>query len=239
MADDEFLSTTIDAYLLSLAAGVRAAQEQLNLLPPEDALGRPQVTYHLPRLDFELRVTFEIAKTSETPSPFGRVAPPPGAAERAAGAPLLLRPVQPQDTTVSNFKAEAISTLRGSFVAVPPNQGRPPLLLASGVRRVDACTAEITASLYTAAGEPLPGAEVHFNLDIETSRAVGAPDGINLESFQPGTRLLHGVVSTAADGTATTTLEIDPAEPPELKVAVAIDAVDRSESLLVGPEEVP
>jgi len=239
MADDQFLSTTIDAYLLSLANGVRAAQEQLNLLPPEDALGRPQATYYLPRLDFELRVAFEISRTSE--GPFDNVGRVPGAAARVAVATLLLRPVQPQDTTVSNFKAEAISTLRGSFVAVPPNQGRPPLVLASAVRRVDARTAEITASLRTAAGEPLPGAEVHFNLDLETTRAVGAPDGISPQSFefQPGTRLLQGVVPTAADGTAASTLEIDPAEPPGLRVAVAVDAVDRSESLLIGAEVAP
>lgn len=226
----DFVTGTIDDLLLSMADGIVYAQQQLDRLRTVDALGKPGPTYQIPYLDFELRVAAQFTQDAVLDQRYGPTTTAPKGAKH-----LVMRAVAPQDTTVSNFQGEIISSLKGRFVAVPPNAGRPPLVLSTSVQAVDANTHTLRVELRNALGEAIVGQPVHFNLDPVLSADLSAADGITLSALSPSTTLVQGLVSTDVSGVATTTLSFDPVapEPSGASVAVVIDAVDRSEVLVV------
>ena len=52
----QFVAGSIEDILLAMAEGLADAQDRLNLLDPFDAYGRPRPQYHVPYLDFDLKV---------------------------------------------------------------------------------------------------------------------------------------------------------------------------------------
>lgn len=226
----DFVSGTIDDLLLSMASGLVHAQRQLDQLQTVDALGRPGPTYQVPYLDFDLRVTAQFVTNPALDQKYASKALAPGGSRH-----LVMRAIQPADTTLEGFKGEIVSNLRGRFVAVPPNAGKPPLVVTTAVEQIDDQHHGLRVAVRTALGEAVPGLEVHFNLDAALSVALSEADGIAIVGLQPSTVLAQGIVITDASGLATTTLATSAAspEPTGTSIAIAVDVAGRLEHLVV------
>lgn len=228
MADsNELLTGTIDDYLLGLADGVEKAQRQLSRVSLELNAGEAPIMYQIPRVDFELKLSFEMV-TSEGTS-----------AKR-----LQFRPAGGGSRNARQTVAEAASTLKGSLVAVPRAGGKPRPVLRTTLRQLDPNAAsaaarwrwQVRVTLATAAGEPLPGVDVQFNVDRDRSRELTEklgqlPTGT---SFSPlaTTRFWDGLVTTDARGVASGTLEADAAEPVGKYIAAVVDALGETETMI-------
>lgn len=226
----DFVSGTIDDLLLSMASGLVHAQRQLDQLQTVDALGRPGPTYQVPYLDFDLRVTAQFVTDPTLDQKYTSKALAPGGSRH-----LVMRAIQPADTTLDGFKGEIVSNLRGRFVAVPPNAGKPPLVVTTAVEQTDAQHHGLRVTVRTALGEPVPGLEVHFNLDTALSTSLSAADGVVITALQASTVLAQGVVITDAGGVAQTTLATSTTtpEPTGTSIVIAVDVAGRLEHLVV------
>ena len=60
MADKELINTSIDEYLISLANSINHAQRYISQLRVAGQDGQPSVTYQLPRVEFELKLLFQL-----------------------------------------------------------------------------------------------------------------------------------------------------------------------------------
>ena len=61
MADAKgLLAGTIDDYLVSIAHGLRSAQAELDRAVTQSGEGGANVQYHVPSLDFELKITMHL-----------------------------------------------------------------------------------------------------------------------------------------------------------------------------------
>src|SRR5690606_19940144 len=140
MADiDTYLSSSIDDYLLSIAEGIRLAQGRLDQLQSNAG---STWSYYLPKLEFELKMTVEMVENKQLSAKLGseRLRP-------LADRHLMLRPINPTPSTQSQITVEAASVIRGTFVAVPANAGRPGLILRSHVNRIDSRHAEFSVEI--------------------------------------------------------------------------------------------
>lgn len=201
---------TLDEYLLELANGLAKAQEELGGLSAAGAPGR-QFTYYVPKLEFELRMDLRV-ETSTTTGP-------------AANAKILkMRPVRLADVASSQTKTEIVSVIRGSFVAVPANEGLPPVVLDARCVIGDGGVPGVVVRVRNAAGEALPGVEVEFNLDRRTTQSLSGVAPL------AGTDVVLAVVRTDAAGEARTTLRVAAGEQARI-LALTVDAASRTLAL--------
>jgi hypothetical protein len=196
MADDPtaVIGASLDELLLGIAHGLESAQAELDRDP------RAAVRYHVPRLDFDLKVTLHIES------------PAAGAGSAKPAAKLKLRPFAPGPTT-GGSTADVVSTIHGSFVAVPVNGGAPAAQLA-----VMFATAPLRVQLVLAAvtGTPLEGRTIELDIDREESRRV------NGRELSASTDVVNAVVVTDAAGRASSPLEVH--EPARTIVVLRCDA---------------
>lgn len=184
---------TLDEYLISLADGLAQAQQELGQMSSAGAPGR-QFTYYVPKLEFELRMDLKVeTSTTSTSAPAG-------------GKVLKMRPVRAVDVTTTEASTGIVSVIRGSFVAVPANEGLPALLLEARVERGAAGGPELVARVRNAAGEPLPRLEVEFNLDRAATKQLSGHTPL------PATDVSLALVATDAAGEARTRLRLAPGE---------------------------
>jgi hypothetical protein len=238
-----FLTGSIDDYLLGLAAGIQTAQRQLSQQAVTIRPGEAAVTYQIPRVEFELKMSLEV------------VSPADGGGD---GATLLrFRPASPARGGTGATTSDVASTIRGAFVAVPVHGGKPPPDIRTTLRRVNARTYEITVQVASAAGERLAGVEVQFNVDRERSRELkvipggsGLPTGLfddaealyNFVAFGdttglfPGTSFWDGSVVTNADGIAVGVLNVDAQEPTGVPIAAILDVLGQTETIVFKVE---
>lgn len=213
-ATRRFVSGSIEQILVAMANGLLDAQEALNELPPTDAFGRPQGGYHLPYLDFEVKVTAESG--GEAP-PAMLLSSLPDHALAPRVPDLRFKPITPAMAEMPSATALA-STLSGRFVSVPPNDGLPPLRLdATSNRRGREIT--LSVAVDNAAGEHVSGARVEFNIDHALTRALTS----GFDRKRPGTRLTHGVVYSEDDGVAENVLTLATDERAGTSLAVVIN----------------
>lgn len=230
---DEFFAHTLDDYLLCLAESIQEAQQQLSAMHISGPAGQSPIAYQLPRVDFELRMTFEMAD-SPAPSTGASTgaqvnASVIGSKLASTRARLFIRPVSPQDVSTQKVQAEAVSTIKGSFVAVPVSGGQPPPVLRTSLSKAPNGGVRVTATVRNALGEPLPGVEVQFNLDPELSTELrGAKAPVR---FLPGTNIQYGVRVTNEEGQAVNTLNL---APKEQLLALVIDALGQTETVVAG-----
>lgn len=184
---------TLDEYLISLADGLAQAQEELGQLASAGAPGR-QFTYYVPKLEFELRMDIVVETTTTSTS-----SPVPGKV-------LKMRPVRAVDVATTEATTGIVSVIRGSFVAVPANEGLPALMLEAHVARSATGVPEVVARVRNAAGEPLPRLEVEFNLDRAATKQLSG------QAPLPETDVTRAVVATDAAGEARTSLKIGKGE---------------------------
>lgn len=237
----QFLTGSIDDYLLGLADGIQKAQRQLSQMAITLQPGESAVTYQIPRVEFELKMSLEVASPADTGS----------------SALLRFRPASPVRGGAGATTSDVASTIRGAFVAVPVHGGKPPPDIRITLRQINARTFELTVRVASAAGERLAGVEVQFNVDRERSRELkvlpggsGLPSGIyndkdatyNYVAFgeaaglYANTRFWDGSVPTDANGIAVGVLNIDAQEPPGTRIATIVDVLGQTESIVFKVE---
>ena len=225
MADiDTYLSSTIDDYLLSIAEGIQLAQARLDQLQANGSSQGSSWSYYLPKLEFELKVSVELTENKQASAKLGdsRLRP-------LDDRHLMLRPLgQVQGGTQSQLAVEAASVIRGTFVAIPANAGRPGQVLRSRVTRLGPLEAEFSVEVGDTAGGKQAGVEVHFNIDRDASRQASAAKGLDFD-VAAGTWLAEGVVLTDDEGRGATQLTIDPSEPAGRVIVISLDVASRSE----------
>jgi hypothetical protein len=234
-----FLTGSIDDYLLGLATGIQKAQQQLSQQAVTIRPGEAAVTYQIPRVEFELKMSLEVVSPADS---------------GGDGATLLrFRPASPARGGVGATTSDVASTIRGAFVAVPVHGGKPPPDIRITLRRISAGTYEIAVRVASAAGERLAGVEVQFNVDRERSRELkvipggsGLPTGrfndaealYNFVAFAdtadlfPGTSFWDGSVVTNAEGIAIGVLNIDAREPTGVPIATIVDVLGQIETIV-------
>lgn len=147
-------SLALQDILLSIADSLNQAQQQLNNVAPYDQYGRPNTVYHLPYLDFTLKVFTEF-ETESSPSAL------PSVPNTATGGTKL--PVAPGSSTNNkadkmkspinqqlnkgslikfipvtssnapqnnNSNVQIESVISGRFVAMLPNEGQAQMILS-------------------------------------------------------------------------------------------------------------
>jgi hypothetical protein len=221
MADPSEPFSTLDDFLLSLADGVTRAQAEL---ARAGALGPPgrQFEYHLPRVDFELRMNLRVVDDPSLSSRYRLLR-----SARPNDKHLLFKPVLAEEASST---LEIAAVVRGAFVAVPANQGLPGAVIRTSVNTEDPAAPIVRITARNAAGEPLAGVEVQVNVDREESAALTQATGNELV-LDPGTAFDHGVVSTDASGMADAVLRI-PASQKSGLLALVIDAAGLTETLV-------
>lgn len=211
MAADESILTTVDDYLLSIAEGLHAAQREL-----DSATGTGDTTYryYLPKLDFELKMTVELRQRSST---VGGPARPV----------LMLRPATASESSSSST---AVSTVSGSFLAVPNSNPRLKLRAVSSLVWRSPREAAVTVQLRDETGAPQSGEEVHFNVDKELSalanQALGIPPALAAD-----TTFVDAVVTTDENGAATSVLRISTTEPFGKQIVLVLDIAGQTETI--------
>jgi hypothetical protein len=208
-----FVAGTIEDILLAIGQGIRDAQDRLNQLEPFDEYGRPRPQYYLPQLDFTLKINAVETSTSESgPEQRSRLRTFAAAeSEAIAFAGFRAMPINfalaSPGRTSSSSTSEVYSTISGRFVAVPPNDGMPQVALAiaasahpdGGRKR----TISVTSS--HAAGEPVVGASVEFNVDpVSTAALNQLPGAVTVDHVR---FFESGAVATDAAGVARTAVD--------------------------------
>ena len=189
MADPTFASESIEEMLVAIADGVREAQVALNAAPPVDAYGRQLPLYHLPHLDFEIKVHLETVSVTE-------------------GRPIF------KITAANNVTdtAELTSVIAGRLTAIPPGEGLPLPQVAITSERLSARRHRVLVRAGNSAGEALAGHTVELNLNLDASRRLSQAAGVNLTSAR-STNVTKALLTTDDDGEAETVLQVDPGLP--------------------------
>lgn len=209
--DSRFVSESLEALLVSIADGVREAQDVLSSAPPIDSFGRPTTTYHLPYLDFELMVDMEtITKPGKAPW-------------------LKIRP-----RTSTEATRNVSSTISGRLVAIPPNEGLPKIVLTIASERLSARSHRILLSAVNSAGEILAGQGIELNINMDASKQLSQLEGINLTSKRSGTKLEDVILLTDANGSAETVFHIDPGLPAKAVLVLTAEIGTENASLSVS-----
>jgi hypothetical protein len=221
MTSPEDAFSTLDDFLLSLADGVAHAQGEL---ARAGALGPPgrQFVYHLPRVDFELKMNLRVVGDTTLSHRYSQLRP-----NRASDKHLLFKPLA---TDEASSTLEVAAVVRGAFVAVPENGGLPAVLLSTDVNTTHPLAPVLQVGVRNAAGEAMSGMDVQVNVDREESAALTQSAGMTFV-LASGTGFEKGVVSTDALGAARVTLNIDPAQQPCL-LALVVDAGGRTDTLI-------
>ena len=184
--ESRFATESLEALLVSIADGVRDAQDALSGTPPLDSFGRPMPTYHLPYLDFKIEVEMETISKDGRPS-FLRMKP------RGTGG------------TVTR---EVSSTISGRLVAIPPGDGLPtPILTIASIRK-PARQHEIIITAMNSAGEILAGLGIELNINLQASARLTELEVINFPNSLAGTNVVDAVLVTDENGAATTMFNI-------------------------------
>lgn len=215
----DLFESTLDDYLVGIAEGLRRAQGELAGVVIEGPPGQAAMGYHLPRLDFELKLSFEVRGGG-------------------SGAPLRMLARAPS-AGGGSFSAEGTGTVRGTFVSVPLAAGRPPIVLDLRFVVRAPRDVEVTAVVRDALGAPQPDVEVQFNVDRERSAALTAALGLDVQPPLAGTNTLPAVARTDADGLATSALRMAEAEPAGALIAVVVDALGATETAVVRVSDRP
>lgn len=214
----DVLDHTLDEYLLGLARGIADAQKALNQLAvPGGDGGQAAVAYHMPSLEFELRLHMTMQGSSGT-----------GA---AANRQLRFRPAS-GSSGGDSYSIDAVSTISGSFVSVPLASGRPSPRLHTTMTVQGGGQVLLTASVTDPLGKPLPNVDVNFNLDRERTASMNS--ALNPKfALNAATGLKAALVRTDDQGQAQSLLQIAAAEPASAMIVLIVDIAGASETLLV------
>lgn len=208
----KFVAESLEELLAGIANGVREAQAALNNTLPMDEYGRPLPTYHLPYIDFDLKVQIE---TEESDS-----------GKRS----LRIKSLFGGNTT--NENSQINSSITGRISALPPGEGLPVPLLQMTTTRLSARRHRIDIQAVNSAGELLQNATVELNLDVAMSQALSTSEGVNLPSLRSSS-IGEVLLVTDTNGQASTELGIDNGLPSKALVVINAELDRFSTSVVV------
>jgi hypothetical protein len=230
MADNQLINTSVDEYLISLANSINHAQRYISQLRVAGQDGQPSVTYQLPRVEFELKLLFQLDRRHPPSQQTQR-----NVARGEGGAYLEARPIGMDVAEMDSDTAGAASTIKGTFVAVPVHGGTPPPNVTIKWKREgdDPRRIAITVSVVSPTNDPFIGRDVQFNLDRDLARKYNSL-WKDAPSVLEKTELTYGVKRTDERGEAHNTLSIQD-QLPDLKVPVVVDVMGISKTLIFTP----
>ncbi len=210
--ESRFVTESLEELLVSIAEGVREAQDALNNAPPVDSFGRPLATYHLPYLDFELHVEMDTTSSSSNR--------------------LWVKPIG----SSSSSERSVGSKISGRLVSVPPGDGLPipALAITSKVETVknNKISYKISVAASNSAGEILASQAIELNINTSVSKRLSEADGISLPDKLKGVSLADVMLVTDESGFAETifNLSIGTKKIP-LDASVVLNAFDCASNL--------
>jgi hypothetical protein len=205
-ADSKINSLALHDILISLADSLKQAQSQLDSVPPFDEFGRPNVIYHLPYLDFNLKVVSEF----ETQADNNNIIQPSRAliSKALVNGPSLLRfrPQASQLTAGQNRSTTIDSTISGRFLAVIPNEGLPRTDIIFNISNISKTGShyqfDINVTLVNSNNEKISNAMVEVNFDQAESNNMNTTDLVTSPVFSRNEGLTDG------NGNITVTVKI-------------------------------
>lgn len=220
---EEIITAPIDDYLLSIADSLQRVQLQLNQNKVLSVDGQSHTTYQLPKLEFELRMSIEMDSITQNGQ---------------SRSVMKAVPVNPSQTNSSRSSKqsqsiESASIIKGVFVAVPSDLGKPPPKIRTFIERYSTNEYKIMVNVQSAVGEYLKDIEVHFNIDKEMSRKSSEADNLNIEALQNDTFLKDAIQTTDENGIAFTQLQVSKEEMEMSSIAVLIDVLGKTETVII------
>lgn len=167
----QFVASSIEGIIFAMAEGLADAQDRLNLLDPFDVYGRPRPQYHVPYLDFDLKVYMQTTQDSVTSSESSAGAKSvstafPHSPYAAPQTKVALIMAPSQSTSNSSTVSQITSTISGRFVSVPPNDGMPQVKLGVQLREGSTPSSYlIKVTAQQANGSAIEGAKIEFNIN--------------------------------------------------------------------------
>ena len=192
-SDAKLVADSLEEMLVSIAEGVREAQEALDELAPFDSFGRPVPGYFIPHLDFELLVDIE-TETNSQGRPIFKVSAARNIFGGGGGG----------GSGTSSTKSHTTSRIAGRLVAIPPGEGLPVPQLILTAEKTGAGETLLTVRASNNAGEILAGQRIELNIDEQASKALSRGASPTL----PEARLKEAVLVTDEQGQAATTLVV-------------------------------
>ena len=143
-------------------------------------------------------------------------------------------PVNPESSSES-FSSEAVSTISGSFVALPANGGKPPNILGLRTSNTEPGKISLTVSIKNAIGEPIPNQSVNLEIDRDFSESLNTERKLPVvnRALQASTDFEKSSVVTEADGETTAILIVDPKEHAKASIVIEAFAGELNETLIV------
>lgn len=205
------VAESLEELLISIADGVREAQNSLSSAPPIDVYGRPVPTYHMPYLDFEVQVDMETVTTESGGS--------------------RLRIGLSKGNRSSATTNEISSKISGRLVAIPPGEGVPIPALNLFSEKISARKHKISLSATNSAGEVLTGQAVELNINLPASQQLSELNGITLTTTRKGTNVHDAILITDENGYAETVLDVDPKLPTAASLVLTAELGTQSANL--------
>lgn len=205
----------LEDFLVNMAEGLSEAQQKLSQSPVRNSMGEPAMTYHIPRMEFELKMEF----TGTTGGSSGGLA--------RAGKRFLFKPV----SAATPSSESTSSVIKGVMVASPIEGGGPVPTLAVSIERNSKRKATVNVLGTDNLGNALAGAIVQIGIDQELSARLNRQEGRG-NALLAGTRLEGAVIRLDDEGTGSMVLSIANREPDQQIIAIAVDLLSESETLL-------
>lgn len=209
----KFVAESLAELITGIADGVKDAQVSLSSASPVDSFGSPVPRYHLPYVDFDIKVEME---TTETTS-----------GKRG------LRILPMGNIQNKSLHKDVTSTVSGRFVAIPPGEGIPIPILQVNSTRLSARKHSIEVLASNSAGELLQNAQVEVNLNLELSQQLSSSRGITLNSLRR-TALSLVVLETDEFGIASTELTVDSGVAAKASIVVSAEFAQRVVNVVVA-----
>lgn len=213
MADEIQSGEYLDDFLLNLADGLSQAQNKLNRAPVTNAMGQESMVYHIPKMEFELRL--EMTATSSSQS---------------SGKPRI-RFFPAASKSSESSTESATSVISGVMIATPAGDGLPMPALSISAMKTSARKAKLTISGRTNAGNAISGAVVELNIDRDLSAKLNTQEGRG-QALKPGTVISAATLVLSETGDAIAELTISNQEPKGQLIAITADFASATETLL-------
>lgn len=219
--DDVAKGQNLDDFLINLADGLSKAQSRLNQYPVMNAMGQQSMVYHIPRMEFELKLQMTAAETPASSGTAGRL--PTHKKSRLQFLPMK--------ATQQQNSSSATSIIKGVMVATPLDSVVTRVQLSLSVEKKTARKVLVKVLAVGAPGDSLEGATVELNIDRELS------EQLNKAVMKPATKLEQASLVLNKEGGASTGLVISNQEPEGRIIALIADLFGQTQTLLYRFEQ--
>ncbi|WP_067862575.1 hypothetical protein [Neptuniibacter marinus] len=203
----------LDDFLINLADGLTQAQSRLNKTPVLNAYGQEALVYHIPKMEFELKLDMTSTSSSE------------GSKQGRYTKKLAFKP-----SSATNQTQSASSVIRGVMVATPIDSGRPTPIITLSATKKSATQVTIEIRGQDSLGTPLNNSVVEVNIDRELSEKLNKQE--RRGALHKSTKLTLSTLELDDTGYASCQLSIAKTESKNQIIAISADLFSQTETLL-------